>query len=229
MRLRRLALPLALVAPLALPLLPASAAGPLQPGAYVESDTGGCTFNFAYDGVGKLKGRVYLGTAAHCVEGVGDRVRDEDGTVVGRVALMGDADSTAADYAFIEIDQAHRSRVVAAVKGHPQFPTGVTTARETAVGDVIQNSGYGVGFHLVAASRERRQAVLTADDDSIWEVAGAISFGDSGGPLVHVASGKALGIESRVCIGACTDEGPTVEGILRQAAGRGFPLRLRTV
>ena len=41
---------------------------------------------------------------------------------------------------------------------------------------------------------------------------------------------KALGIVSRLCgAGACSEEGPTVQGILAKAAAAGFPITLRTV
>jgi hypothetical protein len=60
-------------------------------------------------------------------------------------------------------------------------------------------------------------------------VDGPIHWGDSGGPLVHRRTGKALGIVSRLCIGACTEEGPTVQGILAKAASRGFTVTLKTV
>jgi hypothetical protein len=43
------------------------------------------------------------------------------------------------------------------------------------------------------------------------------------------AAGKALGIISRLCAGACSEEGPTVQGILAKAASRGFAVTLRTV
>ena len=58
----------------------ASAAVTLQPGAYHETDAGPCTLNFAYTGGGKT----YLGTAAHCVSAVGQRVRDIEGAEFGR-------------------------------------------------------------------------------------------------------------------------------------------------
>ena len=46
---------------------------------------------------------------------------------------------------------------------------------------------------------------------------------------MHVGTGKALGIVSRLCVGVCSEEGPTVQGILAKAASRGFSVTLRTV
>ena len=53
--------------------------------------------------------------------------------------------------------------------------------------------------------------------------------GVQGGPLVHIGTGRALGIVSRLCAGTCSEEGPTVQGILAKAASRGFSVTLRTV
>jgi hypothetical protein len=203
----------------------ASAAVTLQPGAYHETDAGSCTLNFVYTG----GGTTYVGTAAHCVSAVGQRVRDIEGVEFGAVAFIGDANTTEWDFAFIRVDTEDLGRVSPAVKGHPAFPTGSTTAADTLLGDSIQLSGYGLGYDTTPITQEQRKAVLSADDASVYTVIGPIHWGDSGGPLVHIASGKALGIVSRLCVGACSEEGPTVEGILAKAAARGFSVSLRTV
>jgi Trypsin-like peptidase domain len=203
----------------------ASAAVTLQPGAYHETDVGSCTLNFAYTGGGKT----YLGTAAHCVSSIGQQVRDIDGTVFGKVAFIGDQNTTAWDFAFIEVDPEDLGRVSPAVKGWPAFPKGATTPAETLLGDSIQLSGYGLGYDTTPATQEQRRAVMGSDDASTYTVSGPIHWGDSGGPLVHIGTGKALGIVSRLCAGACSEEGPTVQGILAKAAAAGFPVTLRTV
>ncbi len=203
----------------------ASAAVTLQPGAYHETDAGSCTLNFVYTG----GGTTYVGTAAHCVSAVGQRVRDIEGVEFGAVAFIGDANTTEWDFAFIRVDTEDLGRVSPAVKGHPAFPTGSTTAADTLLGDSIQLSGYGLGYDTTPITQEQRKAVLSGDDASVYTVIGPIHWGDSGGPLVHIASGKALGIVSRLCVGACSEEGPTVEGILAKAAARGFSVSRRTV
>jgi hypothetical protein len=217
------------VALLVLAPVPGHAADPLQPGDYVGTTVGGCTLNFVYDGTGANAGKVFMGTAAHCVERVGDLVQDETGASFGRVALIGNANIVAQDYAFIEVLPAHVSRVVAAVKGLPAFPTGYTTSAQTAAGDVIKLSGYGVGFDLTGPTREKRPGYLTFDDAGQYRLSGLDTYGDSGGPFMHGKSKKAFGVVSRLCLGACTSEGPTVEGILNKAAARGFTVRLRTI
>lgn len=212
----------------------ASAAAPfIQPGELVETRTGTesiyCTLNFVYNGVGALAGRVYVGTAAHCVGRVGNRSYLSDGTSFGRVALVGDEDVSVQDYAFIEVDAAQFARVRASVKGHSAYPKGVTSASETLVGDVVVQSGYGMGFDLAAATRESRKAVLAYDDAGEAGIVGAAIFGDSGGPLVHEPTGKALGLVSRACLdgSVCEEQGPTIQGALAKAALRGFTVVLR--
>ena len=217
---------LALVAP-----PPATAADPLQPGARIGTTIGSCTANFVYDGAGDFAGKVYLGTAAHCVSKVGDPVRDGAGVTFGKVAFIGPWDRTANDFAFIEVAAAHVDRVSPAMKGHPQFPTGVAVDAETTTGDLVQFSGYGVGWSWTETTREERVGVLMLDDDDVQRVHGSVTWGDSGGPVVHIPSGKALGIATEICAGSaiCTEKGPTIDGVLRRAAAGGFTVTLRTV
>ena len=203
----------------------ASAAVTLQPGAYHETDAGSCTLNFAYTG----GGGTLLGTAAHCVESIGQRVRDIEGVEFGSVAFIGNADATDTDFAFIRVDAEDVGRVSPAVKGWPAYPKGFTTPAETLTGDAIQLSGYGLGYGTTQPTQEQRQAIMGFDDASTYDVSGPIHWGDSGGPLVHRRTGKALGIVSRLCPGACTEEGPTVQGIIAKAAAAGFSVSLRTV
>jgi hypothetical protein len=218
----------ALLCALALMVVPASASAAvtLQPGAYHETDAGSCTLNFAYTGPA---GETLLGTAAHCVANVGQAVYDIDGVHFGNVAWIGDENTTERDFAFIEVLPAHTGRVSAAVKGHPQYPKGSTVPTDTLTADAIQLSGYGLGYGTNPFTQEKRQALHQWDDTQIYGVAGPIHWGDSGGPLVHVKTGKALGIVSRLCVGNCTEEGPTVQGILDGARAAGFPVTLRTV
>lgn len=214
----------------ALPAAPAAAAVTIQPGVYIETSVGLCTSNFVYDGTGAKAGITYIGTAAHCVKAAGEDVRLADtGEVFGDVAAFGDADGDSTDWALIQIRSAFLSRVSAAVKGHPQYPKGVTTYTQTVVGDAIQLSGYGMGFSTTGATREKRVGTLSFDDPEVHGVAAPIIYGDSGGPLVHIPTGRALGIVSRLCLGTCTEIGPTIEGTLAKAAAQGFTVAVRTV
>lgn len=214
---------------LTLALAPAaSAQSKIQPGAMLRIDAGQCTLNFVYDGLGANAGKVYIGTAAHCGEKVGDEARDLDDQPFGHFAFIADAGDAATDYAFIQVSPDHLGRVDPAMKGHPQYPTGFTTPEETAAGDLIQMSGYGVGFGETQATQEGRQTILQSDDGDIFTLSGPSVNGDSGGPFVHVATGKALGLVSQYGFThLATDVGPTIQGVLAKAAAAGFPVALR--
>jgi hypothetical protein len=203
----------------------AGAATTIQPGDEVISSVGGCTLGFAADGGGST----YFLTAAHCVEKTGDQVELGDGTNLGTVAVIGNADDTETDWALIKVADARVSQVRGAVRGNESMPTGVAQSNETALGDLIQHSGYGVPWFVAAPLREMRVGVLTDQTPKIWVSVGPDTWGDSGGPVMHKSSGQALGLISRLCIGVCTSEGPTVEGILPQTANKGFPVTIRTV
>jgi hypothetical protein len=153
---------------------------------------------------------------------------DIDGAPFGTFAFIGDAGDTAFDYAFIEVTGEQLSRVDPAMKGHPEFPKGVTTPEETAAGDLIQMSGYGIGFGETQPTQEMRQTVLQSDDADIFTLSGPSVNGDSGGPFVHVKTGKALGLVSQYGFTyAATDVGPTIAGVLAKAAKAGFPVTIR--
>lgn len=218
----------ALLAVAVVPLSSEAGMGTIQPGDAISTSVGGCTVNFVFDGGGK----VYIGTAAHCVSKLGEKVFSVVGggcNDFGTVAYIGDADSTARDFALIEVRSDCESKVSAAVKGHPQYPTGSTTYQETTLGDAVQFSGYGLGFGFTAVTQEERVGVFQSDNAHSYQLSGPTNFGDSGGPIVHVSTGEALGIISRFCTLACTDTGPTVEGMLKHLADDGLPVTLRTV
>ncbi len=225
MKPRSFLLPALVASVLALAPASAQAATTLQPGAFHETPKGACTLNFVYtDGAS-----TYLGTAAHCANGVGDRAKDLDGTEFGTVTWRGDENDTAWDFAFIKVDPEDVARVSPAVKGYPAYPKGFTLPADTATGDSIQLSGYGTGYDTTKTTQEQRTATFMFDDAEIYGVSGPIHWGDSGGPLVHRRTGKALGIVSRLCVGLCTEEGPTLQGILDKARSRGLSLTLKTV
>jgi hypothetical protein len=200
----------------------------IQPGAMLQTETGQCTLNFVFDGLGKNAGKTYIGTAAHCGEKVGQDAMDSDQEIFGQFAFFGKEGEAATDYAFIEVAPEHLSRVDPAMKGHPEYPAGFTTPEETSAGDLIQMSGYGLAFGETQPTQEMRQTVLQSDDSDVFTLSGPSVNGDSGGPFVHVDTGKALGIVSQYgFFEGATDIGPTIDGVLAKAAKAGFPVALR--
>ena len=228
---------LAAIACLVLP--PLAGAASLQPGALMTTTVGSCTLNFVFDGAGTQTGKVFLGTAAHCVDAVGSTVQDGDGVTFGKVAAIGDyPDAVSEDFALIEVATASVSRVAPEMKGHPTYPTGVAASTEVAVGDLLQISGYGDGFEETQPTREGRVATYGGGDDSVLTMFGPIIFGDSGGPIVHIDTGKALGLNHGYCIGLCDENpllpyqpvvltGPTIAGVIAKAGLAGFPITIR--
>lgn len=230
--------------------LPAQAAiDPLQPGDLHRTSLGQCTLNFVFDGTGVNAGRTFMGTAAHCVPGIGHFAYDVSDVRFGQVAYIGDANENSLDFALIEVNPANVGRVTAAVKGHPGYPSGVATPPtvvhvpsgpdEVVAGDVIQISGQGAGYAWTNETQERRQAVLTGFSHETYGVVGPVHWGDSGGPLVHERSGTALGVVSRLCnfpddpfslrVAPCESTGPTIERVISAADAAGFTIALRTV
>lgn len=209
---------------------PAAATDTIQPGDLVHTSVGSCTLNFVFDGTGPRAGNVYIGTAAHCVRSVGELASTGGGEEFGVVAAFGNPwRYTARDWALIEVLPEFESSISPTLKGHPAYPTGYTTADETNVGDLVQLSGYGVPFYATTPTQEQRRGVVSLDEEYQHRVYAPLLWGDSGGPIVHVPTGKALGIVSRLCTALCTETGPTVRGIVEQAAAAGFPVTLRTV
>jgi len=199
------------------------AATTIQPGDEVLTTVGGCTLGFAATG----GGNTYFMTAAHCVEHVNDDVRLGDGTVFGDVAAIGNQNATATDWALLQVRAAYVPIVRGTVRGIAGTPSGYSTANGTALGDVLRFSGYGIPWFVDPLLRENRYGAIVSDDAESYVAIGMDTNGDSGGPIVHDATGDAYGLVSRLCIGPCTSEGPTVQGILNKAAAKGFSLSLK--
>jgi hypothetical protein len=208
-----------------LPLRAAEAAS-IQPGDFMREGDKGCTLGF----VVTSGTDTYFLTAAHCVD-VPSEVSLADGTVFGDAVAEGsptdEPPQTADDWALVRVRPHLVSSVVPTVRGGGA-PAGVATSAETGLGDLIKHSGYGVPWELTSFTREQRYGVLWGQDGQTWTSIGPDTFGDSGGPVVHDATGKALGLVSRLCLGTCTSTGPTVEGIFARAATSGYQLALRT-
>lgn len=207
----------------------------IQPGASIINEGGGqCTLNWVYDGTGAQAGTVFAGTAAHCVDRVGEQITLQTGTfgspilVIGEVAFI----SPNLDYSLIRVFDENLSLVDPAMKGHPNIPTGVSTTETASLGDLIQFSGNGVGFHATTLTQEQRVGVLHFNDGTEWSALGPVTFGDSGGPAGNITDGnRALGIVTVLCVGiSCSGAGGvSLEGLLQDAASFGFTVTLRTV
>ena len=215
----------------------AHAAHTIQPGVAIWLGSSGCTLNWIYDG---SNGATYAGTAAHCTTGVGQVVNLATGNTLGsrgiRIGTVAYV-SAALDFSLVAIDAGNLGLVNAAMKGHPNIPTGVSTASSSGLGDLIQFSGYGVGVDLTTATQESRVGVLAFNDGTQHYTDGLVTPGDSGGPVADVTDGnKALGIVDTLGVAGGSDFGASVgEGgvslpaLLADAAANFVTIALRTV
>lgn len=208
--------------------VPALAPPVIQPGVGIVSGNSQCTLNWIYDG----SGGPYGGTAAHCVSGEGARVSLlADGTSFGSVAVF----NAALDYALIRIDSEDTGFINPALKGHPSIPQGVSTVNTSAVGDLMQFSGYGIATQLIDLTREQRQGLLGYNDGTQHYIYGVVSPGDSGGPVADVTDGnKAFGIVNTLGLALTPlpqagEGGLSLDALLADAAARGVPVSVRTV
>lgn len=202
----------------------AQAGSIIQPGDFITIGNAGCTLNFVFDGP---HDEVYVGSAAHCGE-TGQSVSTSGSNNFGTVVYDDDG---GIDFMLIRVKKAFRDQVRPQVKGHPEWPTGVASHGETAIGDLLGMSGNGIGFGFTSVTREERVGPLVTDGRSEYCAGTPATFGDSGGPIVHIPTGKALGVVSRIspfeCAGSLT--GPMVGFGLTRAMVAGFPAKLRTV
>ena len=213
----------------------------IQPGDWVDVEgSGGCTLGWLFDGT---DGGVYFSSAGHCFT-LGEVVEIADpsqpqgpdgpvaGDPLGTVVVDGDDSVIGSDVALISVRPEMHDLVRGDLRGHTDIPSGVA---ETAVrGDLLQLSGWGMGWEFNATAREQRQGALAVLHPLSWEGAIPVTGGDSGGPVAHVASGGALGlVKGHGCDSLsdqdypCRSHGPTVQGILAVAASAGLDLRLR--
>lgn len=215
----------------------ARAAEVIQPGSSITMGGSYCTLNWIYDGRDSQAGNVFGGTAAHCVSGVGQVVYNSStslGTQQTRIGTVAYVSSTL-DSALILIDTVRHADVVASLKGHPTIPTGVST--NSAVGDLIQFSGHGIGFHLTQQTQESRVGVLAYDDGTQHYVDGPVANGDSGGPVANITDGNTalgivntLGVAASSAFGAAVGEGGvSLPALFADAEANGFPIELRTI
>lgn len=222
----------------------------IQPGVFIELEESLCTLNWIYDEVlteeesEQREPRVLAGTAAHCVDHVGEKVSlatpsvgilYEPGAEFGEVVYADDD----LDYALIEVHPDHHDRVDPSMAGHPSIPTGVSTLETAAFGDLMQFSGNGIVYSQTAPTREERVGVLSANNGRWHWIVGSVTPGDSGGPVANLTDdGKAFGIATAMGAGYSEESttgiqageiGVSLEGMLEDAAVAGWDVRLRTV
>jgi hypothetical protein len=175
----------------------------IRPGAPI----GWCTYNFLFvdpDGEsGNGTPTYYIGTAAHCVNDVGQEMPLAGEGTIGEVAFSTYNDTYVDDYGV------RRGADFALVRLYPDMnlnahplmmntagPTGVATASDVALGDELEHHGYGMVFGDIEPARDRPGFLVTFEDDFCSQ--SAVWWGDSGSPVLHAETGMALGLVSRL-------------------------------
>jgi hypothetical protein len=207
---------------------------PIRPG----SSLGGyCTFNYIfYELVYATPENpspvpdVFIGTAGHCTDEVGERVTLEGLGEIGSVAFDSDVAGKDVDFSLIQLDAERVGQANPQMRGF-EGPTGVATPSTLEVGDRVDVYGYGIGVSEFEETRGRFGLLTDWTNDEYVADMPAVN-GDSGAPLLHDESGLALGIISRYGLDQVppsTDVGPLVDWALREVRAAGFDIALATI
>lgn len=175
----------------------------IRPGVQVVSPTGQCTSNFVFTSPDNAT--LYLGLAAHCVDGLalGTKV-DVGGVATGTLAYsswltMDDVNETDAatldanDFALILLPAEARSSVHPAMR-HFGGPVAQADSRSVAAGDKVLTYGNsGLRQEIEPASWHEGYVLDTSEWTTWIYTAGPGVPGDSGSGVL-TRDGKALGI-----------------------------------
>jgi hypothetical protein len=203
----------------------------LGPAGQADTPYAGCTVNFVF--TSPINDTLYLGTAAHCVEGNAPpyvfHFTDRPGTATLaysswetlRARGVG-SDREASplrenDFALLAVDPAHRDRVHPAVL-HLGGPTGLAAEGAIGRGDALLT--YGRSYVRADAEPLRARGGCATYVDP-WVIRGAfpgtVGPGDSGSPLL-LQGGEAAAVMVRIG-GPTEGDGPAV--------GNGMAINLR--
>jgi hypothetical protein len=195
---------------------------PIRPGS---SMNGTCTFNYVfYERVQAPEvPSVFIGTAAHCTQRLGERVRLGTGQAIGTVVYDADVAGNRSDFSLVRIDQALVPQTNPTVRGWGG-PSGVARTGDLGVGDQVNLHGHGMVVGDTAATRSRWGLLVGWSEREYVADMPAVN-GDSGAPVLHDRTGRALGIVSRYGVTATppsTDTGPRISWILGLLAAAAF-------
>lgn len=176
----------------------------IRPGVQVTSETGQCTSNFVFTSPDNAT--LYLGLAAHCVEGlnIGAEVDIGGGVATGTLAYsswqtMADVDEKDEltldrnDFALILIPAEHRAQVHPGMR-HFGGPTALADSSAVSTGDKILTYGNSGLRQEIEPTSWHEGYVLEADEWTTYVYTALPGVpGDSGSGAL-TADGQALGI-----------------------------------
>lgn len=190
---------------------PAIDAATVRPGVQIVSPTGQCTSNFVYTSPDNAT--LYLGLAAHCVDGmaIGDPVEIADGAATGTLAYsswmtmeeIGEESKEARefnDFALVAVDDDSRNLVHPAVR-HFGGPVALAASSAVATGDKVLTYGNSGIRQGVDPSGWHEGYVLEHANPwttEVYTVTPGVP-GDSGSGVLD-ADGRALGVLVTIAI-----------------------------
>lgn len=166
----------------------------IRPGAWME-EPAACTFAFVVE---DENGKLYITTAGHCVNHVGQAVTIREEGEIGTVVAFEDAGAPR-DYALIRIHEDKYDRVDPTMIGWGG-PTGLYTDSPAGLQGIqtLKHYGWGTATWMDHTTR-CRQAVANGGswDSTTFSMFGTVLFGDSGSGTI-TADGLALGINTHI-------------------------------
>ena len=207
---------------------------PIRPGSSLG---GTCTFNYIFYELAYPTAEepepipeVFIGTAGHCTDELGERVTLAGLGEIGTVVYDSDVADSNVDFSLIELDAERVAQTNPQMRGF-EGPKGVATTSMLEVGDRIDVYGYGIVVGSFEETRPRFGLLTDWTNDEFVADMPAVN-GDSGAPVLHDESGFALGIISRygvLQVPPSTEVGPLVDWALREARAAGFDITLATI
>lgn len=170
----------------------------IRPGAWME-EPAACTFAFVVQDADQ---RLYITTAGHCVNRVGEPVTIREEGEIGTVVAFRNA-GPVHDYALIAIHDEKTDRVDPTMIGWGG-PTGLYTGGPGGLQgtQTLKHYGWGTATWMDHTSR-CRQAVASASSwsSTTFSMFGTVLWGDSGSGTM-TADGQALGINTHLNVAA---------------------------
>ncbi|MDQ3991456.1 MAG: serine protease [Actinomycetota bacterium] len=191
---------------------------PIRPGSQFGDS---CTYNWVFNDQASTS--VYIGTAAHCTEAVGERASLGGFGQIGTVVYDSDVVGSDVDFSLIQIDGHLVGQTNPTMRGFAG-PVGAVSPNALERGDIVDVYGYGIGVGLREETRARQGVLVNWTQNEYVADMPAVN-GDSGAPLLHDETGRALGIISRYGFSAVppsTDVGPMMPWIMSELAKAGF-------
>jgi len=215
-----------------------------------------CTINFVFDGTGSLAGKVYVGTAAHCLEGKhsaridhygghvlgtqngGYLLGTNDGPDFATVAYIGDYPSSANGGTAVENGIAGTQLDFALLQVRSAYTSVVSpavrghTGMPTAVAGTPDMTPGSLILHSGHGTAYSDVQLLRENHVGVLGLTNALAYQEVGTTMPGDSGGPVLLSSGKALgvvssMGATGDVGPRMDAILSEIAGLGYTVTLR--